>query len=399
VSAQRAPQSGWEKMQGDGISRSYMTAQDYMMQAIALARPWLGRTSPNPPVGAVLVDATGRVISTGVHRRAGTPHAEVEALSAAGDAARGATLYVTLEPCNHTGRTGPCTAAILEAGVSQVVFGAHDPNPNVAGGGARFLQERGVDVSQESESEAGQLIRFFSHQSRTGRPWVTTKTAMSLDGRTATRTGASKWISGPGARMHAHRFRAEVDAILVGVGTVLADDPALTARSPNAVHETLPVREPLRIVLDSTCRMPPVAAVARRGTLVATTARAAAANCRQLEETGCEVLVLPTSVDGTGRVDVVALLEELGRRGVLSVLVEGGAEVHGTFFDSRLVQEVHAYVAPMIIGGAAAPGAVAGRGAERIRDAFALNQLEIDPVGRDLFIRGFTREASCFQES
>ncbi len=375
-----------------------MTAYDYMTQALDLARPWLGRTSPNPPVGAVLVDASGRDVWTGVHRRAGAPHAEVEALDRAGVAARGATLYVTLEPCNHTGLTGPCTEAILAAGVAHVVFGAPDPNPNVAGGGADYLRARGVRVTQTAETEAEELIRFFAHHARTGRPWLRAKLAMSLDGRIATRSGESKWITGPEARAHARRFRAEVDAILVGVGTVLADNPALTAHA----------HEPLRIILDSTCRTPPAAAVARGGTLIATTVRAAEADRRRLEEAGCEVLVLPdvrpcvdTSAGDAAptRVDVAALLDELGRRGTLSVLVEGGPRVHGAFFDAGLVTEVHAYVAPLVIGGAGAPCAVSGAGAHSLGDAHALTHLQTEQVGADLFIRGFTNRAPCFQES
>jgi len=353
-----------------------MTAHDYMTKALDLARPWLGRTSPNPPVGAVLVDGAGRVLSTGVHRRAGAPHAEVEALTEAGAAARGATLYVTLEPCNHTGRTGPCTEAILRAGVSHVVFGARDPNPNVAGGGAERLRAGGVRISQVLEEEAEHLIRFFSYHARAGRPWVRAKMAMSLDGRTATRTGASKWITGPEARRHAHRFRAEIDAILVGVNTVLSDDPELTARTPEGTWE------PLRIVLDSTCRTPTGSAVARRGTLIATTERAEPEARRRLQEKGCEVLVLPKERP------VQALLDELGRRGVLSLLVEGGARVLGTFFDAALVQEVHAYVAPMVIGGTGAPCAIGGEGAGELASAHVLDSLQTERVGSDMFICG-----------
>ncbi len=353
-----------------------MTAHDYMTKALDLARPWLGRTSPNPPVGAVLVDSAGRVLSTGVHRKAGERHAEVEALEVAGPAARGATLYVTLEPCNHTGRTGPCTEAILRAGVSHVVFGARDPNPNVAGGGAERLRAGGVRTSQVMKEDAEYLVRFFAHHARTGRPWVRAKMAMSLDGRTATRMGASKWITGPEARRHAHRLRAEVDAILVGVNTVLADDPALTARTPEGTLE------PLRIVLDSTCRTPPGSAVARRGTLIATTGRAEPEARRRLEEKGCEVLVLPKKRPAH------ALLDELGRRGVLSLLVEGGARALGTFFDAALVREVHAYVAPLIIGGEGAPCAIGGEGAGQLASAHALDRLQAEQVGPDMFICG-----------
>lgn len=358
-----------------------------MTQALDLAHAWLGRTSPNPPVGAVLVSTSGRVVSTGVHREAGAPHAEVEALEHAGDAAHGATLYVTLEPCNHTGRTGPCTEAILEAGVAHVVFGARDPNPHVAGGGARYLRTHGVRVSRAAESEAEQLIRFFAHHARTGLPWVRAKMAMSLDGRIATRTGASKWITGPEARAHAHQFRAEVDAILVGVNTVIADDPALTARIPEGT------REPLRVVLDSTCRTPRASAVARSGTLVATTARSEPKARRRLEETGCEVLILPEERP------VAALLNELGRRGILSLLVEGGPRVHGTFFDAGYVQEVHAYVAPLVIGGEDAPCAIAGLGADQIAGAHALTHLQMEQVGTDFFIHGPIEKKPCSQES
>lgn len=353
----------------------------FMMHALDLARQGLGKTAPNPSVGCVLV-RDGEIVGEGWHRVAGAPHAEAEALAAAGDRARGAVAYVTLEPCNHHGRTPPCAEGLAKAGVAEVVYALADPH-HLAAGGAHFLRRRGVKVrSGVCEEEARALNRFWLHAVKHARPYVIAKFAMSLDGRIATRSGDSKWITGPEARERAHRLRAEVDGIAVGAGTVIADDPALTARDGLDV-----VNRPLRIILDSTGRTPPAAAVfdrAGRGALLVTTARAPAARLDAYRELGADVLVLGT--DHAGRPDVADLIPALAERGVCGLMVEGGAEVLGAFFDVGAVDEVWAFIAPVIIGGG--KSAVSGFGADRIADALRLADVETEHLGPDLLVRG-----------
>jgi diaminohydroxyphosphoribosylaminopyrimidine deaminase/5-amino-6-(5-phosphoribosylamino)uracil reductase len=328
----------------------------------------------------VVVGADGKVVGRGWHRRAGEAHAEVAALKEAGTSARGATLFVTLEPCNHTGRTGPCTEAILKAGIARVVIGARDPNPRVEGGGAPHLERHGVSVDVGvCGDEALWLIRFFAHHMRHGRPWVIAKTATSLDGRVATASGESQWITGEDARRHAHGVRAYVDAILVGVGTVAADNPRLTAR----VDAT---RQPVRVVLDASGRTPPDAAVLGPGTLVLTTERMSGEVRHRLERAGCEVHRCPATPDG--RVSIPDALMLLGNKDIQSLLVEGGPTVLGSFVDAGHVDEWHAYVAPMVIGGAGAPPSVAGRGSEQLRLAPRLRESSVERLGADLLIHG-----------
>ncbi len=353
----------------------------YMMLALDLARQGVGKTAPNPSVGCVLVK-DGEIVGEGWHRAAGAPHAEAEALAAAGDRARGAVAYVTLEPCNHYGRTPPCAEALVKAGVSEVVFALDDPH-TVAAGGEGFLRRRGVKVrSGVCEEEVRALNRFWLHRVKTGRPYVIAKFAMSLDGRIATRSGDSKWITGPEARERAHKLRAEVDAIVVGAGTVIADDPSLTARGGLDI-----VNRPLRIILDSAGRTPLAAAVfdrAGRGALHVTTNRAPVSRLDAYRELGADVLVLDT--DHAGRPDVADLIPALGERGVCGLMVEGGAEVLGSFFDAGAVDEVWAFIAPIILGGG--KSAVAGLGAERIADALKLAEIETEHLGPDLLVRG-----------
>ncbi len=358
----------------------------FMARALALARAHLGETSPNPSVGAVLVK-DGRIIAEGWHRAAGMPHAEIEALAQAGPEARGATLYVTLEPCNHHGRTPPCAQAIIEAGVARVFYATPDPNP-VAQGGAQRLAQAGVEVHRgPGEAEAREINRFFFHHVRTGRPYVIAKFAASLDGKIATSTGESQWITGPQARAQGHALRAQVDAILVGAGTVRADNPRLTARRSDG---SLYPHQPLRVVLDSRGRLPLDARLFQPQlpghTLVATTAAMPPARHRRLQALGVETLVLPA--DTSGRVAIPALLEALGQRGVLSLLVEGGGEVLGSFFDQGMVQEVWAFLAPMIIGGEQAPGPVRGRGAATLARATRLTRLKLQLLGQDWWVQG-----------
>lgn len=353
-----------------------------MREALRLARRAAGATSPNPMVGAVVV-AGGRIVGRGYHPHAGAPHAEVLALQEAAAASRGATLYVTLEPCAHHGRTPPCTGAIVAAGIRRVVAAMLDPDPRVNGLGLRRLAEAGIETCVGvAECEARRLNEAYVKHRTTGLPFVTAKWAMTLDGRIATRAGDSRWISGPGSRALAHERRAAVDAILVGIGTVLRDDPALTARVPNAA------RNPRRVVLDSTLRIPPGARVLTRdGTpvLVATTTRAQPAARQALEALGAEVLV---AEGPDGRVDLPVLLRGLAQRGVLNLLVEGGGTVHGSFMDAGLVDKVLIFIGPRIVGGPA-PAPVGGIGVDALSRAWRLERAAVRCVGDDVVVEGY----------
>ncbi|MBE3580753.1 MAG: bifunctional diaminohydroxyphosphoribosylaminopyrimidine deaminase/5-amino-6-(5-phosphoribosylamino)uracil reductase RibD [Thermoanaerobacteraceae bacterium] len=354
----------------------------FMRRALELARRGLGRTAPNPAVGAVVV-RSGEIVGEGYHQRAGSPHAEVHALREAGDRARGSTLYVTLEPCCHYGKTPPCTEAIIAAGVKKVVAAMIDPNPKVAGRGLRRLREAGVEVEVGLlEKEARRLNEAFIKYMTTGLPWVTLKMALTLDGKIATRTGASRWITGEVSRRKAHELRNTYDAVLVGIGTVLADDPELTTRLPGG-------RDPVRVILDSRLRLPLNARVVNlkssAPTLVATTEEAPQERREELARAGIETMVLPAK---EGRVSWPALLENLARRQITSVLVEGGAEVNGSALAHGVVDRVIAFIAPKIFGGREAPGAVAGLGVCRPEEAWELEEVEVEPSGEDIMITG-----------
>ena len=332
----------------------------WMRRALALASRGRGRVEPNPMVGCVIVRA-GRVLGEGCHRRFGGPHAEINALGACGGSARGATAYVTLEPCCHFGKTGPCTDALLAAGVRRVVAAMHDPFAQVAGRGFRILRRHGVRVDVGlCRAEAERLNAPYVKLRRTGMPWVIVKWAQSLDGCIATRTGDSKWISSPASRRFVHRLRGRVDAIITGIGTVLADDPLLTCRGCR------PCRIARRVVLDSRLRTPLRSKLLRTAgqvpVIVATTPEAVERRFRQvrrMQASGAEVLSIRSR---RGRVDFRELLAELGRREMTNVLVEGGSELLGTVFDESLADEAYVFVAPRIIGGRRARGAVGGVG-------------------------------------
>jgi diaminohydroxyphosphoribosylaminopyrimidine deaminase/5-amino-6-(5-phosphoribosylamino)uracil reductase len=357
------------------------TDERFMARALALAERARGLTSPNPMVGAVVV-AGGDVVGEGFHRGAGNPHAEVEALAAARARVAGATLYVTLEPCTHHGRTPPCVPAVVASGVRRVVVAAPDPNPGVAGGGLDALCRAGLDVaSGVLEAEAERQNRVFFTAMRRSRPHVTLKAAMTLDGRIADVHGASQWITGEAARRHAHHLRAQSDALVVGVETVLRDDPRLTVR----LEHPWP-REPYRVVLDSRGRMPPAAQLITAGTparaLVAVTAAAPSGATRRLEAAGASVVRLAAR---EGRVDVAALLAELAAREVRGVLGEGGGEVHAAFLDAGVVDRVAVLVAPRLLGGREAPSLVGGAG-RALKDAVRLGPFEVTRVGDDLLL-------------
>jgi diaminohydroxyphosphoribosylaminopyrimidine deaminase/5-amino-6-(5-phosphoribosylamino)uracil reductase len=356
---------------------------DYMARALELARQALGTTSPNPAVGAVLVK-NDRIVGEGYTQPPGGAHAEAVAIEQAGEEARGATMYVTLEPCPTYGRTPPCTRAIIDAGVREVHVAMRDPGISPYGGVDELRAAGIVVVESEGEAQARRINEAYVKQRSTGLPFVIAKWAMSLDGKIAATSGDSRWVSGPETREWSHRLRTQIDAIMVGVRTVLVDDPQLTAR-PSGVDDA---RQPLRIVADSRGRTPVTARVldGPGGALLATTEASSARWRQQMTEAGAEVLVLP---DIERRVDVTALLRVLGERQTLSLLVEGGGELLGSFFDAGLVDKVHAFVAPLVIGGRDAPAAVAGRGVERMGLALRLRDVVVERLGEDVLVTGY----------
>lgn len=349
-----------------------------MQRALAEARKGLGRTHPNPPVGAVIV-RDGQIVAVGHHRKAGEPHAEVEAIQRAGDLARGADMYVTLEPCNHQGRTGPCSLAVLRAGLKRVFIGSIDPNPRVSGGGIERLRAGGAEVfSGVCGDDCDTLIRPFARHIRTGLPWVVLKAAASLDGRIATRTGDSRWVTGPEARRLVHVWRDEMDAVLVGAGTVRADEPLLTTRLDTPAVEGRTPRTPLRVVLSERLNLSPDAQlfdVSAGPVLVFTSTEGPVAE--RLRERGVEVLV--------GHYDVTSVVRTLGQRGLTSVLVEGGGRVHRSFLRAGVADELRLFLAPKIVGGDGL-GWVDALGLEHMRDAITLQGATCEPVGADLLI-------------
>ncbi|MCL5057333.1 MAG: bifunctional diaminohydroxyphosphoribosylaminopyrimidine deaminase/5-amino-6-(5-phosphoribosylamino)uracil reductase RibD [Actinobacteria bacterium] len=356
----------------------------YMRMALDLAASAMGRTSPNPMVGAVLVK-DGKVLGKGYHARAGTPHAEIVALSDAGEAARGSTLYVTLEPCCHHGRTGPCTEAVIAAGVKKVVAAMTDPNPVVAGKGFDRLREAGLEVEAGIlEEDARNLNEVFIKYITTGLPFVVMKSAASLDGKIATRTGESQWITGPGAREYGHRLRDRYDAVMVGINTVLADNPSLNTRLPGGG------RDAVRVVLDSQARTPPEANIIKSSPLapviIITTPGAPAEKVKALEGNGARVEIVPAV---SGRVDMKEAFASLARRGITSVLIEGGGQVHASALDSGMVDKVVWFIAPMLIGGREAPGALGGEGPESLAGATALDRVSVSRIGGDILVEGY----------
>jgi diaminohydroxyphosphoribosylaminopyrimidine deaminase/5-amino-6-(5-phosphoribosylamino)uracil reductase len=364
----------------------------YMRLALRLASRGVGSTSPNPVVGALVVRG-GAVVGKGYHERAGGPHAEIDALAAAGDLARGGTLYVTLEPCNHVGRTPPCTTAILRSGIRRVVVGCRDPNPHVTGKGVEVLRSQGLDVEVGVEAERCRRLNdaFIKHVT-TGLPLVVAKAAASLDGKIASASGDSRWISNERSRRFVHRLRWALDAVLVGVGTVLADDPQLTPRIPGRG-----VKKPLRVVLDTTLRTPLesqlVRSAAETPTLIATGPEPDRRRVVRFQERAVEVLVLSLE---EGRVSPSGLLRELGSRQITSLLVEGGAEVHGSFFRAGLVDKVHFFYAPKIIGGRDAVPLVGGRGAAVVGEGLALNRLRVRRFDDDIMVEAYVATSPLF---
>lgn len=352
----------------------------WMQRAVALA--WPSRPSPNPRVGSVIV-RDGTVVGEGYHVAAGHDHAEIAALRQAGDHAVGATAYITLEPCNHHGRTPPCTDALIRAGVARVVTGVRDPNPRVAGGGIERLRAAGIEVIEGIENvAAARLIRSWRKHVTTGLPYVVLKTGMSLDGRIATRSRESRWITSEASRRDAHALRARADAILAGIGTVIADDPLLTPRDVK-----VPGALPVRVVLDTHLRTPLTSQLARTANdapvWVIHGPEAPVDRRDALRGTGIETLEVPLEAD---HISIHAVLRTLGERGIVELLVEGGGAIHGSLLDSSEADAVVCYIAPMIIGGRDAFPAFAGLGAGSLGEAHRLRDLVLDRIEQDVRI-------------
>jgi diaminohydroxyphosphoribosylaminopyrimidine deaminase/5-amino-6-(5-phosphoribosylamino)uracil reductase len=366
-------------------------AQDYryMTLALRLAVKGRGTTSPNPMVGALVVNQGG-IVGRGYHRRPGHPHAEILALRQAGRRARGATLYVTLEPCCHLKkRTPPCVPEIVRSGVHRVVMAMRDPNPSVKGRGAAVLRRAGLSVViGVARREAKEVNEAYCHWIRTNRPHVTLKAGMTLDGKIATAAGESRWITNTWSRREVHRLRSQIDAVLVGVGTVFADNPSLTARIGARFRKLAP-RQPLRIVVDSRLRIPLAARILSQQrearTIIATTRSAPAARRSALRKKRIETITLPAA---RGRVSLPALLNELGRRGITSVLVEGGSEVNAAMLKAQLVDRVRLHVAPMLLGGHNAKSVVGGKSPARLARAMKLHRIRTRSLGGDIVVEG-----------
>ncbi len=360
--------------------------EKYMRMALRLAEKARGRTSPNPMVGAVVVK-DGKIISRGWHRKAGEPHAEAVALKKAGAAAEGATLYVTLEPCSHTGkRTPPCSPLVIQSGITRVVVAMTDPNPKVSRGGVKALGAAGIDViTGVVEAEASKLNEAYIKHITTGMPFVTLKIAQTLDGKIATSSGESKWITGEKAREEAHRLRDINNAILVGINTVLKDNPSLTTRIPGG-------RDPLRVIVDSTLRIPLNAKVLTQKssakTIVATLASAPKGKTTKLQKAGVEVLMVKSA---QGRVDLRDLMKKLGKMDIMSVLVEGGAEINFSVLKSGIVDKAVLFVAPMLMTGKDALCSIGGTSPVKLSQALRLRDVTARFVGQDLMVEGYLK--------
>ncbi|MHC1727072.1 MAG: bifunctional diaminohydroxyphosphoribosylaminopyrimidine deaminase/5-amino-6-(5-phosphoribosylamino)uracil reductase RibD [Syntrophobacteraceae bacterium] len=365
--------------------------QFYMKRALRLAVLGAGNTSPNPMVGAVLVK-DGVIAGQGYHEVLGGPHAEVNAIADAGERARGATLYVTLEPCNHHGLTPPCTRAVIEAGISRVVFGMADPNPEVAGGGAAYLAERGIKVrGGVLECECRSRNQPFIKRAVTGLPYITLKAAATLDGFIATSAGDSKWITSERSRKFAHKLRSMADAILVGIGTVLADDPLLTARLPGKKIR----RQPIRIILDTELKLPVESRLVKTAGITPVWAICSESASKERERiltaAGVQVLRIPAGKGSVG-IDIPGLLSELGKRHLSSLLVEGGGHVLGSFMESGLADEFYFFYAPKILADPGGISMVRGRQRIKIAESVQAYGIKTRRFGEDLLISGRLRE-------
>jgi len=358
----------------------------YMHEALHIAKYAEGRTSPNPLVGAVIVK-NNRIIGAGWHRQAGTEHAEIHALKMAGNLARGATLYVNLEPCSHYGHTGPCAKAVAEAGISRVVIAMEDPNPLVAGKGIALLKQAGIEVvCGVLQDEAKKLNEVFFKWITKNQPFVIMKMAISLDGKLATVTGESQWITNESARFAGHKLRDQVDSILVGINTVLADNPSLTTRLPDGSG-----KNPVRIILDSQARIPLESKILHDKAapiIIAVSQLASVNRVEALKKIGADIIIA-----GEGEtVDIKLLCQSLAARNICSILVEGGSTVNFAFLESKMVDKVVAYIAPKLLGGKNALSCVGGTGFEKLADIVELYDIETELLGDNICISGYVRK-------
>lgn len=358
-----------------------MSDEIFMREALRIAKNSLGRTSPNPLVGCVIVK-NGKIIAEGWHRQAGTPHAEIHALNMAGDLANGATLYVNLEPCSHFGRTPPCVNRIIDSGIKKVVSAMADPNPKVSGRGFELLRAANIDVEVGIlEDEAKKLNEVFLKWITTGLPFVTMKFASSLDGKIATSTGESQWISCFESRKFVHHLRDINDAVLVGIGTVLKDNPSLTTRLVEG-------KNPIRVIIDSKARTPLDSKVLDKSarTIIAVSENAPPENISELKNRGAEIIFARNE-----RVDLKILMRELAKREITSILVEGGGKIHFSMLESDLVDKIYAFIAPKIIGGEKTLTSVEGMGFSRLSEAISLKNFTAEKIGEDFLLSGYVR--------
>ncbi len=352
----------------------------YMRTALKLARMGVGRASPNPAVGCVIVKG-GKIVGSGHHKKAGEPHAEIHALRDAGPKAKGATMYVTLEPCCCQGRTPPCTKDIIKAGISKVVAAMLDPNPKVSGKGIKSLEKAGIKTRVGvMEEDARKMNEAFGKHITTKSPFVIVKAALSADGKMSASDGSSRWITCDESRMSVHNMRGEVDAVMVGINTVLKDDPQLTCRAEGG-------RNPVRVIVDSRLRTPPTANVldGSARTIIATTSKAPAGRKKALEKKGAEIIVA-----GNGpAVDLKLLMKQLGSMGITSVMIEGGGSLIGSAFDASIVDKIVFFIAPKVLGGKGVT--ISGLGAGCMDDALHLEKVEMKKVGKDFMLSGYTK--------
>jgi diaminohydroxyphosphoribosylaminopyrimidine deaminase/5-amino-6-(5-phosphoribosylamino)uracil reductase len=376
------------------MSNPTVTHEHWMKRALLLARKGKGRTSPNPLVGAVLVKR-GKVMGEGYHAKAGKAHAEIVAIERAGKDARGSTLYVNLEPCTHYGKTPPCAPAVVQAGVRRVVVGMVDPNPLVKGKGISTLRKAGIDVQIGTlEKQCKTLNEAFCKYILVKEPFVILKAAATLDGKIATRNGESKWISNEASRRLVHGVRNEVDAVVVGVGTILKDDPLLTARIRGG-------RDPVRIILDSRLRIPEdarVIGVSSSRTLIATTTLAPRDKIERLEKAGAQVVLVESK---NGKVDLRSFLSKLGEMGMMSILVEGGSQINGAFLDGGLIDKLLLFLSPRMMGDPQALGIFRGKGFEHLKEAASIQDIKIRRIEEDILVEGYLegRSGLCSLES
>ena len=366
-----------------------MTDQEYMLRAIQLAKKGEGWTNPNPMVGAVIVK-DGRIIGEGYHKKCGELHAERNAIASLTESAEGATIYVTLEPCCHYGKTPPCTEAIIEQKIKKVVIGSRDPNPKVAGKGAQILRESGITVVQDfMREECDRLNPVFFHYITTKTPYVVMKYAMTLDGKIACATGDSKWVTGEIARTQVHRMRGRYRGIMVGIGTVLADDPMLNCRVEGGV-------DPVRIICDSNLHIPTESQIVKTAsdieTIVACSQEALESErkqekIRRLKEAGIQII----GTEGAHGVNLVELMKKLGGQNIDSILLEGGGTLNASALEDGIVNKVYAYIAGKLIGGMDARSPVEGIGIDRMADAITLQNVEIEKLGDDFCIVGYVK--------